>query len=485
MKRQVRLISSIRSLYLRPATIFTYMLQSTEYEVLPYLRWFWRTQDFSSIMHRRTLDMTQRALVLRAVLATVMLLQIAAGVALLLLNILQPNWDGAAAFGVALLVSYPVVGAHSIVLPLLIAKYFIVVPKNATAVTETEKIFAAHPGVKIAVLGSYGKTSMKELLTEILSRKLKVAATPGNKNVSVSHASFARQLNGDEDVLILEYGEGKPGDIANFARHTHPTHAVITGVAAAHMEAYKTISAAAADIFSIKDYVEAANIYVNAESPDASGNIQPKFHSYTSSGLADWAVSNVQISLSGTSFRLTHQNQTYDLQTGLLGRHQLGPLSAAVVIASNLGLGKDNIITGVARTKPYEHRLQPYMLGGAWIIDDTYNGNLEGVRAGTELLAGLPAERKWYVTPGLVEQGSESAQIHGQAGRYIARAKPDIVVLMQNSVTKHIQSGLIDAGFNGEIRLETDPLAFYTNLEQFVAAGDLVLMQNDWTDNYA
>ena len=485
MKGVTHSIDSIRCLYLKPATTLTYMLQTTEYEVLPYIRWFWRTQDFSRIMHRRTLDMTRRALLLRAVLAAVMLLQIAVGVGLVLLNILQPNWDGAAAFGVALVVSYPVVGAHSIILPLLIAKYFVVAPKNTTTITETEKIFAAHPAVKIAVLGSYGKTSMKELLMEILSDKLRVAATPGNKNVSVSHASFANKLKGDEDVLILEYGEGKPGDIANFARHTHPTHAVITGVAAAHMEAYKTIKAAATDIFSIKEYVEAANIYVNAESPDASSYIQPKFHSYTSSGLADWSVSQVQIDLSGTSFRLTHQNQTYDLQTGLLGRHQLGPLSAAVVIASNLGLGKDDIVAGVARTKPYEHRLQPYRLGGAWIIDDTYNGNLEGIRVGTELLAGLPATRKWYVTPGLVEQGSESAQIHRQVGSYIARAKPDIVVLMQNSATDHIQSGLNDAGFNGEIRLESDPLAFYSNLEQFVAAGDLVLMQNDWTDNYA
>lgn len=129
--------------------------------------------------------------------------------------------------------------------------------------------------------------------------------------------------------------------------------------------------------------------------------------------------------------------------------------------------------------------MQPYQLGGAWIIDDTYNGNLEGLRAGTQLLAELPAQRKIYVTPGLVDQGAETERVHLAAGKLIAAAKPDIVVLMQNSVTDYIVLGLREAGYSGDLRIEEVPLDFYTNLNHFVAAGDLVLMQNDWTDNYA
>ncbi len=70
-------------------------------------------------------------------------------------------------------------------------------------------------------------------------------------------------------------------------------------------------------------------------------------------------------------------------------------------------------------------------------------------------------------------------------GELIAAAAPDIVVLMKNSVTSYIQAGLEKAAYAGEIRIEKDPLSFYTQLDQFVAAGDIVLMQNDWTDNYA
>ena len=129
--------------------------------------------------------------------------------------------------------------------------------------------------------------------------------------------------------------------------------------------------------------------------------------------------------------------------------------------------------------------MQPYLLSGAWIIDDTYNGNLEGIRAGTQLLKYLEAYRKIYVTPGLVDQGEETERVHIEVGELIAAAQPDLVVLMQNSVTDYIQHGLAKAKFAGQVQIKTAPLEFYTNLNHFVAAGDLVVMQNDWTDNYA
>jgi UDP-N-acetylmuramoyl-tripeptide--D-alanyl-D-alanine ligase len=189
--------------------------------------------------------------------------------------------------------------------------------------------------------------------------------------------------------------------------------------------------------------------------------------------------------LKSTSFDLCKGKRTIALQSGLVGRHQIGFLSLVATLGLQLGQTTEQIQAGIAKTKPFEHRMQPYQLGGAWIIDDTYNGNLEGLRAGTALLAELPASRKIYVTPGLVDQGDQAERVHVEAGRLIAAAQPDIIVLMQNSVTKFIQTGLAKAGFDGEVRIEVDPLEFYTNLNLLVAAGDLVLMQNDWTDNYA
>lgn len=128
--------------------------------------------------------------------------------------------------------------------------------------------------------------------------------------------------------------------------------------------------------------------------------------------------------------------------------------------------------------------MQPRQLHGAWIIDDTYNGNSEGVKAGLKLLGQLDANRRVYVTPGLVEQGDKTKEVHVKIGREIGEVA-DVVVLMQNSVTDYISDGLREVQYAGRLLVVDDPLNFYTHLDQFVAVGDVVLMQNDWTDNYA
>lgn len=464
--------------------VLTYMLQSSEYHVGPYIGWLHRTKDFSTVMHRRTLEPTRPARLLLLVLRLGMVAEIITGLALIYAGIWH-NVPGAAAFGAALIVAYPFVWAYLIVVPLIMGREFGTRPKEQRAVRRSEAVFAAHDGIRIAVAGSYGKTTMKELLATVLGEGLKVAATPANKNVSISHARFAARLNGDEDVLIIEYGEGAPGDVMHFAHITHPTHAIITGVAAAHLDQYKTVHAAGTDIFSVADYLKGKNVFVNEESPEARPFIKSEYELFSEDGALGWKVTRVKTGLDGTTFTLVKDKKSLKLHTGLMGRHQLGFVAFAAALALTLGLSDKQVVAGVAKTKPFEHRMQPYQLAGAWVMDDTYNGNLEGIRAGTRLLRELTATRKIYVTPGLVDQGKETGRIHREVGELIAEARPDMVVLMQNSVTDYIKQGLKAAHYKGELRIESDPLEFYTNLKHFVAAGDLVVMQNDWTDNYA
>ena len=479
------MIRSLISLYTIPryASTLTYMLQNVEYVPGTYLRWFWRTQDFSKVMYRRKLDATKAARLLRLFLVAGMAFQLVLGVVLIAVW----HFKGLASiyFGLALVASYPIVWAHLVVVPLLGGRWFVTAPKERQLIAQSSAIFEKHPGARIAVAGSYGKTSMKELLVTVLGESKKIAATPANKNVASSHAKFAAKLTGDEDVLILEYGEGRPGDVQTFATTTHPTHGIITGLAPAHLDQYKTLQAAGKDIFALADYLQGKQVYVNDEAAAIRPFLKPSYETYNASGAMGWKAKDIALTVTGTSFTLQKGTKKLKLTTGLLGKHQIGPLSLAAALGVELGLSLQQVTAGIAKTAPFEHRMQPYRIGGAWVIDDTYNGNIEGVRAGTALLTALPAKRKLYVTPGLVDQGPETQAVHEEMGRLIADAKPDIVVLMQNSALPHIQAGLDAANYSGELRVETDPLDFYTNLEHHVAAGDLVLMQNDWTDNYA
>ncbi len=479
------ILSSLVSPYSRrfPATII-YMLQSSEYKAVPYLKWFWRTDDFSKVVRRRELERTGAAKwLLRALKAGILLQWLAA--AGVIIYALWSVYTALIYLGVALWLTAPIVWAHLILVPLVLGRWIIVLPREQKLIKASEKIFASHTGTTIAVAGSYGKTSMKELLLTVLSEGKKVAATPANKNVSVSHARFAHKLSGDEDILIVEYGEGKPGDIAKFAKSTHPDIGVVTGIAPAHLDEYKSTDQAAADIFSLSQFVPSGKLYVNGDSELARPFIKPQYAVYSSRGALGWEVSRVKFGISETSFLLKNGKETIRVASKLIGTHQVGPLAFAAALARELGLSIEQIERGLSKAEPYAHRMQPYKLDGAWIIDDTYNGNLEGIRAGLTLLKELPAKRKLYVTPGLVDQGKESEAVHKEIGRLIAEAKPDKVVLMKNSVTEYIKSGIAEKQVDLEVMEAEDPLTFYTNLNQFVSVGDLVLMQNDWTDNYA
>lgn len=461
-----------------------YMLQSTEYNTKAYVAWYLRVTDFRKVMHRRTLVVTRPVQML--LIAAKLMAAVITATAVTFLIIGQTQALPIIYFiGVAILLAYPVLLSISLILPLLFGELFVIRPRRARAIKAAESVFAHHEGTIIAVTGSYGKTSMKELLNAVLSEGLDVRATPANKNVAISHAAFAQTLTGNEEVLVIEYGEGAPGDVTAFAHLTHPTHAIITGIAPAHLDQYKTLDAAVMDIFSVRDFVPKTQVYINAESKTAAAMAVAQNITYDRHEVLGWKIKHIQTSISGTSFIMKRGTIAMKLHSGLLGAHQVGPLALVAALAFELGMSTESITTAVAKTQPHEHRMQPYLLHGAWIIDDTYNGNIAGIQAGTELLATLEARRKIYVSPGLVDQGAESERVHVEMGAFIANAKPDIVVLMKNSVTSYIERGLREQGFHGELRIEDDPLYFYQNLDQFVAVGDVVLMQNDWTDNYA
>lgn len=464
-------------------TALSYMLQSVEYDPKAYLLWFYRTKNFSTVAHRRTLDRTKVAKAFLLFLSGGILIQIVIGLAMLVVGLVSSQFE-LTFFSTFVILLAPIVWAHLVVIPVVVARRFVINPRIKHMNNTAHKIFKNHTGTKIAVAGSFGKTTAKELLSTVLSEHMNVTSTPGNKNVSSAHYDFAQSLSGDEDVLIVEFGEGKPGDVEGFGNVLLPDLAFITGLAPAHLDQYGTVSEAAKDIFSLAKKVDSNNIFVNSESGFVGDYIETGQVKYSQHKVDGWEIDDISIDIHGTHFKMSKGKRNIHISSALIGRHLVGVMAAVAAIASRLGMSEKQIESGFKKTVPFEHRMQPYKLGGAWIIDDTYNGNMQGVRAGTELLASVPAKRKIYVTPGLVEQGKESDAIHEELGSIIAAANPDIVVLMSNSTTLHIECGLRKYGYDGDILVRSDPLQFYTGLDQFVAAGDVVLMQNDWTDNY-
>lgn len=459
--------------------ILVYMLQSSEYHVGSYLAWLNRTRNFAAVMKRRKLVFTNKALMLFMIGAFLYLLA--------LIVIVQLGMQGYVKLllAVGLLLALPYLLGYSLTVPLVIGQVFIQRPKEKRLVEAAAERLKRQHCHKIAIAGSYGKTTFKETLATILSESLHVAASPGNMNTPLGIAGFSQKLDGSEDVLIFELGEARVGDVKRLCELTRPNMGVMTGISEAHLSSFGSVDNIVATIFELNDYLKSYDVYKNGESELVAANVSSHDqHVYTDKGVNGWKVTDVSVGLEGTSFVATKHGRSVWAHSRLLGAHQVGPLVACIDIADKLGMSIMDIAEGIKKTVPFEHRMQPLQIGGAVVIDDTYNGNPKGVKAGLDFLAGVEARRKIFVTPGLVEQGEKSDEIHEAIGRQAAEVC-DVVVLMKNSTTEAIIRGLNAGQFTGALKLVDNPVAFYANLGSFVAAGDVVLMQNDWTDNYA
>lgn len=457
-----------------PKTLL-YMLQNSDYSISDYRKWLARTSDFRNVAKRRRLIWTSKVKLLACaqgvILCMIVILAFAAGYVWLPLVIV-------------VVLATPWLLAYGIIVPLFIGDVFVSKKRVKNMIADATAIIARHKAVKIAIAGSFGKTTAKEVLKTVLSEKYNVVATPGNMNTPVGISRFAKTLHGDEEIIIFEFGESHVGDVKELAELAQPDMGLITGINEAHLQTFGSIKNTVKTIFELQDYLTPEKVYKNNESRYVREHVKsddPKC--YGREGVGEWHVQKSTVTIDGTVLTLRHGTATVQVETKLLGRHNIGIIVAAAAIGESLGMTDDEIKNGIEKTKPFEHRMQPYKLNGAYIIDDTYNGNIEGIEAGLALLKSLEAKRRVYVTPGLVEQGSKTQEIHEKIGRLIALSA-DVVVLMNNSVTAYIQNGLKDAGFGGVVKVVDEPLEFYENLEHFVSTGDIVLMQNDWTDNY-
>lgn len=460
------------------AYILTYMLQQSDYNNRALLQWWWHDLRLQKVLRRGRLDCTLRARVTLGLLLAVWLaLVVGIGYAVYAAN----DWRVAILY---------------FVIPFLMLLITVALNEVAQALVNrrrqqmVDRVFLSlheHKAKRIAVLGSYGKTTLKELLVAVFSQSdtHKLAWTQKNKNVLISHTRWAYNLRGDEDVLIVEFGEEKPGDIAKMSSFFEPDIAIVTGIAPMHVDGYGNIAAIKQDLLSIKDYVN-DHAYLNTDSAYLDeGDIDAGvLVGYSSTAVGEWRISDVIVDIEGLSFVMKRGSESVAIRSGLVGRHLVAPVALSVVIATDFGVPMKTIQQALAAAQPFAHRMQPYRLNGAWVIDDTYNGNITGMKAGLALLAELPAKRKFYVTPGLVEQGGHGQQTHQELGQAIAQAAPDRVYLFDNSVKRFIVDALESAGYGGELIVVHDALEFYNNLDLLVSAGDIIMLQNDWPDGY-
>jgi len=361
-------------------------------------------------------------------------------------------------------------------------------------IAKAKSMLVSSPNViVIGIAGSYGKTTMKNVLSKILSVKFNTITTPESVNTPIGIAQWiCKAFTKQTEIVLVEMGEHYKGDIAYLCSIAPPDIAVLTGINEAHLERLMSIDISVATLFEIVQNAKSnALIVLNADDKRIRKFYSLFTHGKTVSFYSSFKNSSEKQNVIHKKFDEKKLQWTFELSSfgmikvPLLGEYAIGDVIAAITVGKSLKMTNDELKKGIALLTPIPHRLEPIKgAGGTIVIDDSYNGNPDGVKEAICVLSRFTLRRKVFITPGLVETGKDAKSIHVQIGRDLAPVA-DRVVLIRNSVTPFIEQGLKEQKFD-----ETHIIWFNTATEAhealsgIVQANDVVLFQNDWGDQY-
>ena len=349
-------------------------------------------------------------------------------------------------------------------------------------INTAKKIISTSEALTIGIAGSYGKTSTKEILATILSQKFEIIKTPENTNTDIGIAGFImknRKKFKPETIFIVEMGAYKKGEIESTCKMVHPTHSILTGINESHLERFGNLDNTIQAKFELP--VNTTDLTILNFDDENIKNNHTHFPIIKHVGIRRQNVQHVRARASFTGLEFEWENTVY--KTGLLAEHNITLILLCLEIAQHLGLSADEISRGVEKLQPIEHRLQPIYNTHTdiMVIDDSYNGNLNGIKSGLEVL-NRATGRKVVLTPGLVELGFKVGDIHAEiADLYTKHA--DLVLLIKNKITDHIVKRFKENAFTHYKIYKTTQEA-HDDLKNVLQRGDTIIFQNDLTDNY-
>ena len=286
-------------------------------------------------------------------------------------------------------------------------------------------------GVVIAVTGSAGKTTSKNLMAAALSPMGSVHATSGNQNNELGVPMTLATLSAAHQFGVIEMGAGQPGDIRYLCDIARPNVAVCLNASAAHLANYDSVAAIANTKGEIFEGLGAEGLAImNADQPWLSDwREQAGAARQATFGLsqgADYSARNIRHGgIEGTHFELQGPDCRESVSLQLAGEQHVSNALAALTVAIELGVTPCQAAAAVASVTPAAGRgalaLRP---GGGRVVDDSYNANPAAVRAAIDVLAREPGHRLMVLGP-MMELGVDSADYHREIGAYAKSAGLD------------------------------------------------------------
>ena len=353
---------------------------------------------------------------------------------------------------------------------------------NYRYIIKAEQRFNNKNIIKIAITGSYAKSSVKNILTHILSAKYNTITTEKNYNTELGLCISSNNITDKTEIFVAEFGARKQGDITKLCKIYNPQIAVITGICNQHLETFKNIN----NIIKTK-----SEILANTKLAFFNGNnnyVTKMFDTFNNEKYITFSrncyVEDINYSNDSTTFTMVLYNEKIHCSTKLLGKSCIENILLSSLIAYKLGVPIQDIQKQISTLEYIPHRLQIIKNNNLTIIDDSYNSNIVGINEALFVL-NLYNNTRVVLVSGMVELGKNEKETNYNLGIQLSK-NTDKIILIKTKQSQYILQALTDNNYpQNNIFIFNTINEAICNFSHILDSRSVLLLMSDLPSNYS
>lgn len=342
----------------------------------------------------------------------------------------------------------------------------------------------------VGITGSYGKTSIKNIIGNVLSEIEPTLITPESYNtpngLTITVNNF---LNPFHKNFIAEMGAYYEGEIKELVDLVEPKIGIVSSVGPQHLETFKTIETITRTKLELIEGLPSDGLGIlNYDNKfireyKIKNDVEVKYYSLENEN-ADLYGFDVKYLDGMMAFKVKLNGEVYDIETKLLGIHSVQNIMAAILVAEYKKIDMNTVIDAIKRLKPVKNRLEyKYVNSKLSIIDDAFNSNPEGIKEAIKILGNYENKKRILITPGLIDLGSKTEEIHVELGKYLTEYVDEIYIIGKLN-RENILKGITQTEFDLENVYECDNFIDGYELATNQDVEKIVLIANDLPDKF-
>lgn len=283
----------------------------------------------------------------------------------------------------------------------------------------------------VAITGSVGKTSTKDMVASVLSQKYNTAKTQGNYNNHLGVPLTILDWEENTEAAVVEMGMNHFGEISNLTKIVKPTIAVITNIGTAHigiLGSRENILKAKLEI--LEGLSENGKLILNNDN-DLLNNCNIKNHKKITYGIinnSNYIAQNIKLKENCSEYEIKIDKNTYKINVPVAGEHFIYNSLCAIAVGKELGIKNEQIINGIKCFETSNKRNEIIEKNNIKIINDYYNASYDSMKASLEVLSKVEAKRKIAILGDMLELGEFSVELHKKVGKEVAKNRVDILL---------------------------------------------------------